>query len=128
MKKRFLVICLAVICCLVLASCSTEKTFNIEDAAKIRVMSGTTGESVDVTDEDLIQQITDNISAITFKKGARIDSSGWSYNIRWYDVDGQEIESITTGGDGTNLFYDDYNWSATSGGIDTGLLDEVLGK
>lgn len=128
MRKRLITICLALICCLTLASCSTEKVFDIEGVAKISVMSGNTGESVEVTDEDLIQQITDNISAITFKRGSRIDSSGWSYNIRWYDTNGQEIDNITTGGDGTTLFYDGYNWSAVSGGIDTDLLDEVFGK
>lgn len=128
MKKHFVIVCLALICCLALASCSAEKTFNIDGVAKIEVMSGNTGESVEVTDKDVIQQITDNINSVKFQKGSRIDSSGWSYNIRWYNADGQEIENMSTGADGSHLFYDNYNWSTVSGSIDTGLLDEVLGK
>ena len=130
MKRRLVLICLALICGLTLlfvVGHSTEKTFDIKGVTRIAVMSGSTGKNVDITDQDLIQQITDNISSIRFKRGSRINSSGWSYNIRWYDAGGQEIENITTGANGTNLFYDGYNWSAVSGSIDTMLLDGVLG-
>ena len=128
MKKRLLLFASALICCLFLASCGKNMTFAIENAEKILIMSGSTGKRAEITDPDTIRRITGNINSLSFERGSRIDSSGWSYNIRWYDAGGDEIESITTGGTGTNLFYDGYNWCAVSGNIDTALLDEALAE
>lgn len=126
MKKYLILISLALICCLSLTSCGKKMTFAIENTETILVMSGNTGKSVEITDQDIIQQITDNINSLSFERGSRINSTGWSYNIRWYNADGDEIENMSTGGTGTNLFYGGYNWSIVSGNIDTALLDEVL--
>ena len=129
-KQGLVLVCTLLICgltLLFLTSRSKEKTFAIEGAAKIEVFSGTTGLCVDVTDEDTIQQITDNINSITFKRESKIASSGFRYHIDWYDTDGQIIESIGPGGD-DHMFYDDYNWYAVSGKIDMGFLDDLYEK
>lgn len=128
MKKHLILISLTLICCLFLTSCDKKMTFAIENTETILVMSGTTGKSIEITDKDIIQQITDNINSLSFERGSRINSSGWGYNIRWYNAAGDEIENMSTGGTGTNLFYDGYNWSIVSGNIDTELLDEVLAE
>lgn len=111
---------------LILVSCNSSKTFEIADAEKVVLMSGTTGEKVEIKDAAIIQQITTNINCVEFKKGqSSKNSSGWSYNIKWYDAKGLEIENITIGGNGT-INYGDYFWSATNGSIDTAFLDELL--
>ena len=131
MKKYLVPVCALIICgvTLLFLTCrSKEKTFDIEGAAKIVVMSGNTGLRVDVTDKDTIQQITDNINSITFKRESKIASSGFRYGINWYDADGQIIESIGTGGDVHHMFYDGYNWYAVSGKIDMEFLDDLYEK
>jgi uncharacterized protein YcfL len=124
--KKYTALLLILILCLMLVGCNPSKVFEIADVEKVVLMSGTTGEKVEITDTAIIQQITENINSVEFKKGqSSKNSSGWSYNIKWYDAKGLEIENITISGNGT-VNYDDYFWSATNGSVDTAFLDELL--
>jgi len=94
MKRIVMVVCTLII--LSMAACSSRThTFEIKDAAKINVTSGNTGKSVDVTDADSIQYITDNINGLTYSKGKKVNSDGWSYALIWYDKDGKEQKKLT---------------------------------
>ena len=94
MKKIVLIVCVFIVLCTVACSSRTHK-LEIGDAAKIIVTSGTTGEQVEITDTESIQYITDNINGLTYSKGEKVNSDGWSYALIWYDKDGNEQKKLT---------------------------------
>ncbi len=94
MKKIVLVVCSFIVICMVACSSRTHK-LEIGDAAKIIVSSGTTGTQVEITDTENIQYITDNINGLTYSKGEKVNSDGWSYALIWYDKDGNEQKKLT---------------------------------
>ena len=103
MKKILLVVCIIVMLSTVACSSRTHK-FEIGEAAKITVTSGTTGEQVEITETESIQYITDNINALTYSKGEKVNSDGWSYAMIWYDKDGNEQKKLTVLNEHTVVF------------------------
>jgi len=103
MKKAMYVICIFIILCTIACSSRTHK-FEIGDAAKIIVSSGTTGTQVEITDTENIQYITDNINDLTYSKGDKVSSDGWSYALTWYDTDGNELKKLTVLNENTVIF------------------------
>ena len=103
MKKIALVVCAFIVICMVACSSRTHK-FEIGDAAKIIVSSGTTGTQVEITDTENIQYITDNINGLTYSKGEKVNSDGWSYALIWYDKDGNEQKKLTVLNENTVIF------------------------
>ena len=103
MKKIVLVVCAFIVLCMVGCSSRTHK-FEIGEAAKITVTSGTTGEQVEITETESIQYITDNINALTYSKGEKVNSDGWSYAMIWYDKDGNEQKKLTVLNEHTVIF------------------------
>ena len=93
MKKIVLVVCAFIVLCMVACSSRTHK-FEIGDAAKIIVTSVTNGEQVEITDTESIQHITDNINGLTYSKGEKVNSDGWSYGLIWYDQNGIEQKKL----------------------------------
>ena len=78
--------------------------FEIGDAAKIIVSSGTTGTQVEITDTESIRYITDNINGLTYSKGEKVNSDGWSYALILYDKDGNEQKKLTVLNEHTVIF------------------------
>ena len=93
MKKVLLVVCAFIVLSMVACSSRTYK-FEIGDATKLTVTSGNTGEKVDITDTESIKHITDNINGLTYSKGEKTNSDGWSYTMIWYDKDGNELKKL----------------------------------
>ncbi len=88
-----------------MVACSSRShKFEIGDAAKIIVSSGTTGTQVEITDTENIQYITDNINGLTYSKGEKVNSDGWSYALIWYDKDGNELKKLTVLNENTVIF------------------------
>ena len=107
--KKILVAVLALICVSGLVGCYSEpKIFEIEGAEKLTVMSGATGTSIDITNADDIKYITDNINALKYSKGEKVNSDGWIYSLQWYDKNGNSIENLALLGDGYTIVYDGY--------------------
>lgn len=127
--KRFIALILTLVCMLGLVSCSAKtKTFEITGAEKLTVMSGATGESVDITNADDIKYITDNINALQYSKGEKIDSSGWRYALQWIDKNGEIIEKLTLMGDSYTIIYDGYYYKGMEADyeIDLSVLDSLF--
>ena len=103
MKKIALVVCAFIVICMVACSSRTHK-FEIGDAPKIIMSSGTTGTHVEITDTENIQYITDNINGLTYSKGEKVNSDGWSYALIWYDKDGNEQKKLTVLNENTVIF------------------------
>ena len=83
---------------------------------KIEIQSGNTGETVEVTEEEVISQIADILS-LEFEKGEKSnDSTGWSYSVRWYDTEGKQIDTVVIMNDGT-IEKDGYFWKTSKDNI-----------
>ena len=120
--KKLIALVLALVYVLGLVGCSSEpKIFEITGAEKLTVMSGSTGESVDITNADDIKYITDNINALKYSKGEKVNSDGWSYALQWFDQNGEIIENLTLWGDGYTIIYDGHYYKGMSVDYDIDL-------
>lgn len=123
--KKLIVSVFTLVCVLGSAGCSSTKTFEIEDAQKI-VLISVEGKKVEITDADTIQQITDQMISIPFQKGkSSKDKNGFGPIIQWYDSNGDMVEVISVMGDQT-IDYGGHYWTAVNGSIDTEGLNELL--
>ena len=129
--KKLTALVLALVCVLGLFGCSSKpKTFEIAGAEKITVMSGATGKSIDIVNADDIKYITDNINALEYSKGEKINSDGWKYSLQWFDQNGELIENLTLLGDGYTIIYDDHYYKGMSVDyeIDLSFLDSQFAE
>ncbi|NBJ96563.1 hypothetical protein D5282_04310 [bacterium 1xD8-48] len=112
---------------IILGGCSSApetKTFSFESPQKITVTS-ISGEKKEVTDEDIIQQITDNITSIQFERGeSSEDTNGFGSMISWYDTNGDMMETISVMSNDT-IIYNSYFWTAMNGSIDIEVINDV---
>ncbi len=114
-KALFLILTLSV-----LVGCT--KSFSIENPVKVTVQSGPN--MVEVTDEETIRVLTEDITSKEFKRGKKHNATGWDYWLKWYDASGELIFDASMGSDG--MVYRDYDWHCESGTIDTGFYDKLL--
>ena len=129
MKKSvasFLVLVLA----LSMVGCSEKSMkFNIGEASKIELRSGTDGTVIEITNTEYIKHITDNINVLTFSKGeSSKNHSGWSYSLKWYDSENTLMEEIVV----ISEYQIDYNGYFYKGmeadhKIDLAYFDRLLG-
>ena len=81
--KKFVAAFLVLVLALSVAGCAEKSMkFDIGEASKIELRSGTDGTVIEITNTEDIEHITDNINAMTFSKGeSSKDHSGWSYSL-----------------------------------------------
>ena len=108
--KKIIAMVLCFVLVLSFSGCGKNdiKKFEITGAEKLTVVSGTTGTCVEIINTDDIKYITDNIMALDYSKGEKVNSDGWSYSLQWFDKKGKEIEKLTLLGDGYTVIYDGY--------------------
>ncbi len=94
--KKVLVLILALMLALPVCGCAEQtKKFDISGAAKITIGSGSTGKRIEITDEEAIRYITENINAITFGRDkSSKNSNGFAYGLTWYDSAGEAIDGL----------------------------------
>jgi uncharacterized protein YcfL len=128
MKKIALILCLVLVASFVLSGCNnSDSIITLEDreVGKIEIQSGNTGETVEVTEEEVISQIADILS-LEFEKGEKSnDSTGWSYSVRWYDTEGKQIDTVVIMNDGT-IEKDGYFWKKSKDNIELSVFDELV--
>jgi len=101
------------------------KTFELENISKIVLKSGTSGETIEITDDEEIQTVVQFFADNEFEKYEYNDYSvGWSYSLEFYQDDNQ-VEHILVAGKGT-LSYEGYFYDAAGEVIDTEYLDKLL--
>ena len=84
--KRTMCFVLSALLLFAVCVCSSNHTqLKIDDAEKLLIMSGSTGETVELTDTNTLEKITQNITGLSFEKMGKVESDGWYYNLRWYD-------------------------------------------
>lgn len=129
--KRILALVLVFVTALTMVGCARKiVTFDIDGASKILLMSGSSGEVVEITDAETIAYITDNINSMTFSRHeSSHQHNGWSYSLRWYDSEDNLIEYIVvmsaTQIDYGNYFYNEMDADVE---IDIEYLKELLGE
>ncbi len=130
--KKILVYILAFCIVLSLAGCGSQSVsssgLNITDAKKIVLTNGNTGDRVEITDTETIQSITDNFNSIKLQKRGKVNSSGWTYGIRWYDESEKEIANISCGAEPSSITKDGYVWVITDGSVNTEMLNSILNQ
>lgn len=111
---------------MLLGGCSPKtKTFSIESPQKITITS-LSGKKTEITEEEMIRQITDHIASIQFERGkSSKDTNGFGPFISWYDSNGDLIESFSVMGDDT-ILYDDHFWKPVDGGAEMEDIYTVL--
>ncbi|MCC8196730.1 MAG: hypothetical protein LIO49_08055 [Ruminococcus sp.] len=127
--KRIFVLILTVAVALTMVGCAEKVvTFNIDGASKILLMSGSSGETVEITDPETIAYITDNINSMTFNRDeSSRQHNDWSYSLRWYDSEDNLIEYIVIMS-ATRIDYDNYFYNEMDADveIDIAYLEELL--
>ncbi len=106
-----------------------EKPFFITDAESLVITSGSSGESITVTDAGDIGHITNIICYMSYSKGGKVDSDGWSYSLKWLDEDGNTIEALALLGDGSTVIRDGYYYKVKGTGyaaIDLEFIDTLF--
>lgn len=121
-------------CVLGLSACGQQQTnkeenvllrnVNIDDVEKVTIKSGGTGESVDITEPEDIEYITNSINSLEYSKGEKVNGDGWSYMLRWYNSDGEIAEEITLLGTDTIIFDGHYYRNISDKEIDISFLVE----
>ncbi len=103
-----------------------QKTFRIRGAESIRLSSGSTGQSVVLTDPELVQRITSQIDGLRWKAaGSAQDVDGWTWRITWSDRSGKQLEEITVLEDDA-IVSRGRKWIPFAAGIDTSSFEDCF--
>ena len=132
--RKHIVFLMLLACVLGLSACGQQQTnkeenvllqnVNIDDVEKVTIKSGGTGESVDITEPEDIEYITNSINSLEYSKGEKVNGDGWNYILRWYNSDGEIAEEITLLGTDTIIFDGHYYRNISDGEIDISFLME----
>ena len=129
--RKIIILVLALTCMLGLAACNGRNLrFDIGVANSIHIKSGLTGDEINITDEEIIQSITQDINSLRFEKTSKSDGKvGYVYMIKWFDADGEQMESITiTEENGYQISYEGYFYKVGADlCIDVTLINGMLG-
>jgi hypothetical protein len=81
----------------------TRRVFRIdsEDVKSVRLQSGNTGAVIEYTDREDIEEMIGHLNSFRYKRRVPIpeDSSGWTYGIRLYYLDGEAHFYLISGDD-----------------------------
>ncbi len=129
--KKIIVYIMALCAAVSLVGCGSHAgdsmQLNMDDVKKIVLMYGGTGAQAEITDAATISMLTDNFNTLTLKREGKVDSTGWTYGIGWYDEEGKELAKLYCGAEPETITKDGYVWDIISGSVDVALLNELLG-
>lgn len=128
--KRIITLFFALLTVFSLVGCgnNTEESLqlSVDSVKKITIIYGNDGSQVEITDEETIAAITENFNTLVLNRDKKIDSTGWTYSVRWYDADGNELTKISCWAQSDSITRDGYVWKIASGSIDVDLLNDLL--
>ena len=127
-KPSVWIIGIGIVICLVMVFGFMTNPKKIENVDKIHLKSPGDYNSMEITDEKVIEYIVDGINDLTLVPiFPSLPSGGWSYNITMYDANGNEIETLLLLGD--NKIKGDYFISMSiNGTFDTEYYDTLLAE
>lgn len=128
--KRIITLFFALLTVFSLVGCgnNTEESLqlSVDSVKKITIIYGNDGSQVEITDEETIAAITENFNSLILNRDKKTDSTGWTYSVRWYDADGNELTEISCWAQSDSITRDGYVWKIASGSIDVDLLNDLL--
>jgi len=133
MKKSFTIkiavaVCVFVFAAIMLAACGAI-TFKINDITRIELTDGNTGDIVEITDTDVIQELIRPFNENEFKKGESTkNQAGWSYRLNFYQNDKLSTSIVIHGQDGNRISFNDFFYDTADSCIDTEYYRELLNK
>ncbi len=108
MKKTISILITTLLLISVVGCAKQGIQFEIGTASKVKIFSGSTGKSVEITDAEVIKTITDDINSHKFIKDKSSKNwEGFTYYITWYDSDGEQVEEVIVM-NGSRISYNDY--------------------
>ena len=111
----------SLLCFILLCGCS--KSFSIESPAKVTIQHEE--DVIEITDNDTISRLTEQITSITFERGESSQGqAGWDYRVIWYDESGEPIFDAYVSP--TSIDYQGRFWICENGTIDVSYYDELL--
>ena len=124
--KKWTVGLLLFACLFAVVSHKAHKNFSIEGASRATLQSGTTGEKVELTEENQLRQLAEALEGTVFEKGGSSrERSGWEYAVSWYDTAGALTERVVVH-DAATISYRHHFWYAVEGSVDTDCLNAFL--
>ena len=112
--------------CAPLAPEETDK--DLESVSYIEVMSGLTGQKIQVKDADSVQMVMDNIESLEYEKQDVAEDSEYAYRIRFYNENDDELGRVyITEESGQQISYEGYYYSIEADlTINVDYLEELL--
>lgn len=128
MKKSIFILSLIIV--LGLVGCSDKNlTFDIGEASKIHIKSGLSGDEVNITDKEFIQEITEDINSLRFEKTSTSNGKvGYAYMLTWLDTEDEPIARVMiTDENGYQISHAGYYYKVGADlSIDVELIDDML--
>lgn len=101
---------------------------NSDNVSKITIFNGNTGNQIEVTNNNDIKHIINNLSSIRFKKDKlSLFYLGYSFRTTIYDNDGKIINELIINSDDT-IRYKGFFYRAKNKKIDYDYIDNLLKK
>ena len=112
--------------CAPLAPVETDK--DLESVSYIEVMSGLTGQKINVKDADNVQRVMDDIESLEYEQQDIVEGAGYAYRIRFYNENDDELGILyITEENGHQISYEDYYYLVEAElNINVDYLEELL--
>ncbi len=130
--KKFIAMMLCLVLALSLVGCSNKNlTFDIGAASRVHIKSGLTGDEVNITDAELIKNITADINSLAFIKTSSSEGKvGYVYMLTWFDTADKQMAQITiTEENGYQISHEGNYYKVDADlSIDIELIDKMLNQ
>jgi len=121
-----IIVCAVIFAAIPLTSCGT-KTFKIDNTTRIELSDGTTGNTVEITEPDIIQTLVQPFNDNVFKKGESTkNQAGWSYRLNFFQDDRLTASIVVHGRDGNRISFNNSFYDMIDGVINTDAYNELL--
>ena len=116
-----------IITTLILASCSATKTFTLVGITKIELSSGSTGNAVEITEQEQIQKLILPFNEAEFiKESSSKNVKGYNIRLRFYKDDKMVDEIIVCNWGAID--YKNYFYLTDEGTFDMPYFNELLNE
>lgn len=80
---------------LIFSGIGRYKAFVVEDTHTILLTDGTTGKQVEITDQETVRAIAENVMSLRFEHMGKNDSSGWCYSLEFRGGNGEKLAGLS---------------------------------
>lgn len=138
MRKTIAMLMLCAACLFAITGCGSTKQLNITGASRITVNDGgdpAPNKTVEITDAEAVDSMTRDFNSLSLRKSGKTGKTdGIGYIIKWFDTDGNVLETIDVSpnfnqsGTVTGISEGKYYWKIESGSVDIEAIDMLFEK